>query len=224
MPDAARLYTPAEAGAVTALPLKAVHNAIDKRIVEPADRARTAVEGKTRRIAARYLTGEDLVRLRVWRGVGEALSAERRRRLFAAIAAAPSARTVRADDLLIVDVGEARRQVDRGVRDLEAAEAIVAIDKGTLGGEPVFKGTRIPVRGIAAMLEAGASPEDLLAGYPKLSRRMLDLSRIWAAAHPRRGRPKTLSDLGLTVKSVKRAPLKPDPLADQTRSAATATG
>ncbi len=35
MPDAARLYTPAEAGAVSGLKLKAVHNAIDKRIIEP---------------------------------------------------------------------------------------------------------------------------------------------------------------------------------------------
>jgi len=35
MADAARLYTPAEAGAVSGLALKAVHNAIDKRIVEP---------------------------------------------------------------------------------------------------------------------------------------------------------------------------------------------
>jgi uncharacterized protein (DUF433 family) len=149
----------------------------------------------------------------VWRGVGDTLSAERRQRLFAAIAAKPTAKTVKADELLIVDVGEARKQVDRGVRDLEAAEAIVSRDKATLGGEPVFKGTRIPVYGIAGMLEAGASAEDLLSGYPKLTERMLELARIWVAAHPRRGRPKSLSDLGLKIKSTKRVPLKSDPRA-----------
>lgn len=224
MPDTARLYTPAEAGAVSGLKLKAVHNAIDKHIVEPVARARAATSEPVKRVGPRFLTGEDLVRLRVWRGVGDTLSAERRHRLFVAIAAMPKAKTVKADELLIVDVGEARKQVDRGVRDLEAAEAIVAKDKATLGGEPVFKGTRIPVYGIAAMLEAGATAEELLSGYPKLTERLLDLARIWVAAHPRRGRPKSLSDDGLKLKSTKRVPLKSDPLAGRTKRFASAAG
>ena len=224
MPDALRLYTPAEAGAVSGLKLKAVHNAIDKRIVEPVAKERAVTKGKVKRIGPRFLTGEDLVRLRVWRGVGDTLSAERRHRLFVAIAAKPTAKTVKADELLIVDVGEARKQVDRGVRDLEGAEAVVSRDRATLGGEPVFKGTRIPVYGIAAMLEAGASAEDLLSGYPKLTERMLEFARIWVAAHPRRGRPKSLSDLGLKMKSTKRVPLKPDPLAGRSKLVKPAAG
>ena len=224
MADVARLYTPAEAGAVSGLKLKAVHNAIDKRIVEPVAKARMVPGGRVTRAGPRFLTGEDLVRLRVWRGVGDALSAERRQRLFVAIAAAPKARTVKADELLIVDVGEARKQVDRGVRDLEAAEAVVAKDKATLGGEPVFKGTRIPVYGVAAMLEAGATADDLLSGYPKLTLRMLGLARIWAAAHPRRGRPRSLGDLGLKAKSITRTPRKGDPLGGRSKTVASAVG
>ena len=222
MADTARLYTPAEAGAVSGLKLKAVHNAIDKRIVELTAKGRAAPAGKVTRVTPRFLTAEDLLRLRVWRGVGDTLSAERRQRLFLAIAAEPTARTVKADDLLIVDVGEARKQVDRGMRDLEAAEAVVSQDKATLGGEPVLKGTRIPVHGIAAMLDAGATAEELLSGYPKLTARMLDLARIWAAAHPRRGRPKSLSDLGLTIKSTRRVARKGDPLAGRSKAAASA--
>jgi uncharacterized protein (DUF433 family) len=219
-----RLYTPAEAGAVSGLKLKAVHNAIDKRIIKPVVPDQTATSGKIARARSRYLTGEDLVRLRVWHGVGDSLSAERRQKLFAAIAASPESKTVKADDLLIVDVAEARRQVDRGVRELEAAEAIVTRDKAVLGGEPVFRGTRIPVHGIVAMLEAGASAEDLLSGYPRLSARVLDLARIWAVAHPRRGRPKSLGDLGLELKSSRRALLKPDPLTNRSKAATTAAG
>jgi uncharacterized protein (DUF433 family) len=108
-----------------------------------------------------------------------------------------------------VDVGEARRQVDHGVRELEAAEALVVRDKGIMGGEPVFCGTRVPVRGIAEMLEAGATAEEILSGYPSLTGRMVELSRVWATAHPRRGRPKSLSALGLTLTSSKRIPRKP---------------
>lgn len=221
MTDSARLFTPAEASAVSGLKLKAVHNAIDKRIVEPVANGRLNAAAKVRRTAPRFLTGEDLVRLRVWRGVGDTLSAERRHTLFVAIAAAPNAKTVKADELLIVDVSEARKQVDRGVRDLEAAEAIVSKDKAILAGEPVFKGTRIPVYAIAEMLGSGAAPEDLLSGYPKLTARMLDLARIWATAHPRRGRPKRLGDFGLTVKSTRRQPLKSDPLPGRTKAAAS---
>jgi len=224
MLDAGRLYTPAEAGVVSGLKLKAVHNAIDKHIVEPVAEARAAPVGRVRRLGSRFLTGEDLVRLRVWRGVGDTLSAERRQSLFVAIAAKPSAKTVKADELLIVDVGEARKQVDRGLRDLEAAEAMVISDKGTLGGEPVFKGTRIPAYGIAAMLAAGATADELLSGYPKLTARMLELARIWAAAHPRRGRPKSLSDLGLTMTNTRRVARKGDPSARRSKAAAAARG
>jgi len=206
-----RLFTPAEAGAVSGLKLKAVHNAIDKRIVGPALR-KQAIVAHSKPVGRRLLTADDLVRLRVWRGVGDSLSAERRTRLFEKIEAEPSARTVKADDLLIVDVAEARKQVVRGVRELEAADAMVVRDKAILGGEPVFKGTRIPVYGVAAMVESGASPEELRNGYPTLTARMLDLARIWASAHPRRGRPKSLGDQGLTIKSTKRLSLKSDPL------------
>jgi uncharacterized protein (DUF433 family) len=208
---------------VSGLKLKAVHNAIDKRIIVPVAKGRASAEGGAKRIRPRFLTGDDLVRLRVWRGVGDAMSAERRQRLFAAIAAEPKAKTVKADELLIIDVGEARKQVERGVRDLEAAESLVVRDKGTLGGEPVFKGTRIPMYGIVAMLDDGASTEELLAGYPKLTDRMIELARVWVSAHPRRGRPKSLEDLGLTVKSTRRTPTKADPLprgAGSNRSAA----
>jgi uncharacterized protein (DUF433 family) len=93
-----------------------------------------------------------------------------------------------------------------------------------LGGEPVFKGTRIPVYGIAAMLEAGATAEEMLSGYPKLTERLLELARIWAAAHPRRGRSKSLSDLGLPMKSTQRVSRTSDPLAGRSKAAATAAG
>ena len=61
MPDAARLYTPAEAGAVSGLKLKAVHNAIDKRIVEPVAHPRPLRPATARRPAPRYpMPGETI--------------------------------------------------------------------------------------------------------------------------------------------------------------------
>lgn len=80
-----REYTPAEAAAVSGIAVKTVHNAIDKRIVSTA----------TSRTGGRALTDDDLLHLKLWYGVGSILSAERRKRLFDAIADDPKAETVR---------------------------------------------------------------------------------------------------------------------------------
>lgn len=201
----ARLYTPSEAAAVSGIGVKAVNNAIDKRIIQAAQPSRNG----GRKVAVRALTEDDLLRLKLWYEVGGILSQERRERLFDAIRDQPLAKQVRADDLLIIDVAKARTQIAARTRDLAAAEAAIVQDKGVMGGEPVFKGTRIPVRLIGTMLAEGVDEDEILSGYPKLDRRKLGLAKIWVAAHPRRGRPKLLKDRGFKLKSTKRTPLGP---------------
>lgn len=194
---ALREYTPTEAAAVSEIGIKSVHNAIDKRIIgslSPNPRSRA-------------ITDDDLLRLKLWFGVGSILSAERRKRLFAAIDENPEADTIRADDYLIVDVGRAREHLAARGEALREADKIIHSVKGVVGGEPVFKGTRVPVRTIAAMKLQGAATDEIVEGYPALTTRMVDLAEIWVAAHPARGRPRKLSEQGLKVKSVKRLPL-----------------
>ena len=205
MAEPARLYTPAEAAAVSGLALKAVNNAIDKRIVEVA---KPVAAGK--RAARRYLTGSHLLCLRLEHGLAGRLPIDRRQGLFREVAARPEAKLLKVDDLLLVDVGAARREVAARARDLDEAERVIRMDKETLGGEPVFKGTRIPVYAVVAMLDAGADAAELLSGYPKLDSRKLELGRLWAAAHPRRGRPKRLSDFGFKLISTHRRALPTD--------------
>lgn len=197
MATASRSYTPTEAAAVSEIAVKSVHNAIDKRIIE----AHFGREG-------RELTDADLLRLKLWYGVGSILSAERRKRLFDTIDENPDADTVRADDYLIVDVARAREQLAARAEALREAEQKIQAVKGVIGGEPVFKGTRVPVRMIATMKQQGASSAEIVDGYPSVTARMVELAEIWTAAHPARGRPKKLSEQVLKVKSVKRLPLK----------------
>lgn len=211
MAQSERLYTTAQAGAVSGLNPKAVQNAIDKRIVQPVASQIYRTQGDAVRAARRMLTGDDLVRLRVWYGVG-GIPADRRQAVFTAMIDNPRAKTVKADDLLIVDVSAARRQVADKLKILDEAERAIKRDKAVLGGEPVFVGTRVPVYSIAAMLEAGTPPQEILAGYPSLDARRLELAQIWAAAHPRRGRPKSLGQLGLKEKSRRKVPRRGDPL------------
>lgn len=221
MPNTARLYTPAEAAAVSGMGVKAVHNVIDKRFVDvpgkPAKPMKAAkpVKGAPRR-ERRYLTADDLVRLRLEYGLAGRLPVERRLSVFRELAANPALKMVKADELLIVDVSEARRQVADRVRDLEEAERSIERSKDVMGGEPVFKGTRIPVYSLVAMMAAGASDADILEGHSRLDARMLDLARLWVAAHPRRGRPKRLADIGFKLKSTSRRRLNADPRRDGT--------
>jgi len=198
-----RTFSPAEAAALSGIGIKAVHNAIDKRIVDTV-----TSPGSSRR---RALTKEGLLRLKLWYGVGSTLAAARRQRLFEEIKAAPRAKTVKADDLLIIDVEEARKQLAARMSDLKEAETAIGRVKGVMGGEPVFKGTRVPARLVAAMLEQGAEEWDILEGYPSLTPRMLELAKIWTAAHPARGRPKSMADYGWKIKSSVTVPLKSYP-------------
>ena len=50
------------------------------------------------------------------------------------------------------------------------AQAVVSRDPNTMGGAPVFAGTRVPVQTLLDYLEAGDTIDDFLAGFPTVSR------------------------------------------------------
>src|SRR5207248_9261542 len=75
------------------------------------------------------------------------------------------------------------------LEELERAIRMIQSDPEIMQGTPVFRGTRIPVYVIAEMVQQGASPEEILEGYPSLTRDMIGLSTVYAAARPKPGRP-----------------------------------
>jgi len=46
----------------------------------------------------------------------------------------------------------------------------ISIDKGTLGGQPVFKGTRVPVESLFDHLEMGISLDEFLDDFPTVTK------------------------------------------------------
>jgi uncharacterized protein (DUF433 family) len=50
--------------------------------------------------------------------------------------------------------------------------SVIATDPEILGGVPVFRGTRVPVRALFDYLEGGETLEDFLTGFPGVSRDM----------------------------------------------------
>jgi uncharacterized protein (DUF433 family) len=51
-----------------------------------------------------------------------------------------------------------------------APMSVVSHDPKVLGGEPMFAGTRVPVKSLFDHLEAGDSIEEFLEGFPSVRR------------------------------------------------------
>ncbi len=54
--------------------------------------------------------------------------------------------------------------------------------KDVMLGKPVFKGTRLTVDYILKALGSGMSQDDVLAGYPQISREHLQAAMLYSAA------------------------------------------
>ncbi len=49
-------------------------------------------------------------------------------------------------------------------------QSLISIDSETLGGQPVFKGTRVPVETLFDHLEQGISIDDFLYDFPTVTK------------------------------------------------------
>lgn len=175
--------SPVEAAFVTELPRKTIDQAIDRKEVRPLP-ARIAGE------PARALGYPELVYLRLRRDVGPTLSASARRALYvelrrllpenprlAAVALGP----------VTVTLTEAVDAVRRRLAQVIRAGRHVSIRPDVRAGEPVVRGTRVPVYVLADLADQGAPREELLEDYPAVSPQALDAALLYARLHPRRG-------------------------------------
>lgn len=172
------LFTPTEAAVLTGLTLKAVNNAIDKKTI-------SAVAGEQ---GGRLLDARALVSLALERRLSDRVAPELRRQVFEALASSPRSTVSLEGGLVKIDLREPRREVATSLRDLRRARRLVVSDPEIMGGEPVFRGTRVPVHMIAGLVTQGSTPAELLAGYPRLTAEMIRLAPVYAAAYPLRGR------------------------------------
>jgi len=176
------LFTPAEAAVLTRLSLKAVNNAIDRKIV-------AAIHGSREGHAIRLLGFRALLALTLERRLADRFMPQLRRELLSALADAPRHTVSLEGGFLRIDLKEPRRELAASIRELRRARHIVHRDPEIMGGAPVFRGTRLPVYMIAALLGQGTAEADLLDDYPRLTVEMLCLAPVYAAAYPLRGRP-----------------------------------
>lgn len=195
-------YTPAQAAAVTGLPLAAVHKAIDSRLIRP----RSARVGATVR---RLLSKEQLIYLQLEAEGLRLLPVGTRREIAESIQRSPKTEKlpVANGTALLIEIGTARRAVESQLKQLARMEEIVVSDTEIMRGTPVFKGTRIPVDLVADMLAQGATAEEILEGYPTLNKEKVAIAPLYMRAFPRRGRPSRRPWQGKKPKGRKSYPL-----------------
>jgi len=93
------------------------------------------------------------------------------------------------------DVAQAIERADDYVR---LRERYVEQNPAIMGGEPVIRGTRIPVRTIAGLIEQGETREVMREDYPQVPEEAYAVAVLWTHANPRRGRPARPWDAGAT--------------------------
>ncbi len=89
-------------------------------------------------------------------------------------------------DTLIEDVGSRVTLYRQGLARIHEDEKI-------LGGEPVFKGTRLAVRHIGRMHAKGEPAARIVEDYPDLTAADAEFARLYTEAHPMVGRPSSRS-------------------------------
>lgn len=177
------LATVNEAAYVTGVSRQTINQAIDRREI----RAR-----KLRRMSdpsGRAVGGPELVYLRV-----QGLLSSRARRVVYERLAGLSLEAVPAvlemEGSVKLDIREPLAEVRHRLRDLDQLKSQVEESPEIRGGEPVFRGTRIPVHMIADFLRRGTPRAEILEDYPALTEESLGIAERYAELYPRRGRPK----------------------------------
>jgi len=92
-------------------------------------------------------------------------------------------------DLVTVDTAPVRAELAKRLDLYRRGLARIESRRDVLGGEPVFKGTRLSVRHIGGMTVNGAPAEEIQEDYPNLSEDDIAFAAIYARMKPAPGRP-----------------------------------
>ena len=178
------LYSPAEVGAVAGVSTKFVYKAIEQRI--PGSLV-------VRRKHQPFLTRWGAVCVLIDHEMPKNVPVTVRKQIYAEIRNAMPSREIKCKHGIlsyVVVVTAAARKVDTNLAKYRKAAKLVVMDPNVQAGAATFKGTRILVHHIADLLAQGASQAELREDYPRLTREMIAAAKVYAKAHPRRGRPR----------------------------------
>lgn len=173
-------FTATEAAFVLREPVRAVRKSLDLGPVRSVLVQRAG-------IPVRAIGWSDLFYLYAVRALRDELTPKARSEFYEALQQAPIEKR---DEVRFgrfrISVGDLVKEVERRTSDLAALAERVEFQAD---GEPLLKGTSIEVYRIAALLDGGASIEQVLEDYPSLSRQNVETAKAYAEAYPKAGRP-----------------------------------
>ena len=179
-------FTVRETAALAGVSERILRNELGRGVVKPL-----------RRRAARgvYFDAAALTYFSLLRDLGLRLGREDRATLFRAIAGEPGTTWRRRGSqvrrgALVLDLTEVEREARRRIRVLQRGRRRLHSDPGIQGGEPVFRGTRLPVRHVGGLAVRGIPVAEILSDHPALDARDVEFARLFVEIGPRPGRPR----------------------------------
>lgn len=175
------LLTRNEIAEIGGVSVNAVNKALEQRIVKP------------RRVRGRTLIAfEEAAALALISELPVRLSAKLKRRLrdwVVSSAPKPADEFELSSALRVAMTERAAEVAERAAEYVRLRERYVEVSPDKMGGAAVIRGTRVPVRTLARLVEGGESPEALAEDYPHIPEEAYDVAVLWARGNPRRGRP-----------------------------------
>jgi uncharacterized protein (DUF433 family) len=196
--ERATAVTPVEAAWLTQLSPKTINATIDRGELKAIRK-----KGLTRK-SARNLGPADVLYLMLRKDLAAALSAGAKRELYQRLTEiglevlpdwrAPTAEQCDAEirlagGVIRIEIKSTCSRLANRWRALRNATQLIVSDPNIRGGEPVVRGTRVPVYMIADLVKQGADLQEILEDYPSLDAPMVDAALAYAQTNPKRGRP-----------------------------------
>lgn len=191
----AELFSVNEAAAIAEIPPATVRTVLEKKSLRPSHKQRA---GKT--IRHRFSAG-DVLLLKVLVEFPFPLSRDDKQSL-AKILARGNTRAAqwsrKGENLvyrsgkiqMLVDCKLFRQIVDRNVATFRWGKRRVISSAGVLGGELVFRGTRISLPHVASLFRKGVPEKEIREDFPALSRLDLQYARLFSTFSEKPGRPR----------------------------------
>ena len=189
------LFSVNEAAAIAEVSPEVIRTALEKKSVKPSR------QRKTGKAVRHQFSVSDVLFLKLLAEFPFPLSKQDKRSLAQVMARGnrkTSLWSVQGVDLvyrsgdvqLLFQCKAFRKTVDHNLETFRWGRKRVVSSPGVLGGEPVFRGTRVPLRHVASLFRKGVSEEEIIEDFPRLSARDLAYARLFSRFGEKPGRPR----------------------------------
>ena len=189
------MFSVNQAAAIAEMPADTIRTALDKKSVTPSHKQKA---GKA--VRHQFSVG-DVLLVKVLAEFPFALSKQDKQSLAEVLGrgSSQSARwSLKKGDLVyrsgnmqvLVECKRVRQTVARNLAAYRWGRRRIVASPEVMGGEPVFRGTRIPLRHVASLFRKGVPEREITEDVPSLSARDLAYARLFARFGDRPGRPK----------------------------------